>query len=62
MICFWSQVSAVDEDLGTNGDIKYSLYDGDGIPASEWFDIDRNTGEIKTKKSLTRKGNNNPLN
>ena len=50
-------MSAIDRDLGSNGDLEYSLYNGQGAEASEYFNINRNTGAITLKESLEEKGN-----
>ena len=40
-LCAWVlKVTAVDKDLGDNGDLDYSLYEGHGIPALNYFKID----------------------
>ena len=49
-------MTAFDKDLGARGDLTYSLYEGEDIPALAYFDIDPQTGEVTVKSDLTLKG------
>lgn len=44
------KVKAIDKDSGA--EVEYSIIDGKGGQASKLFEVDRETGEIKVKKSL----------
>ena len=50
------QVSAEDSDLGSNGDLTYTLYNGRSTEADEYFNINSRTGTVVLKKQLTGRG------
>lgn len=56
---FVLQVTARDKDQGPNGDINYSILQGQG-PQSNWFNIDSITGIITTLSQLDYEKNPNP--
>ena len=49
-------MTAIDSDLGSNGDLTYSLTDSDGTPATEWFTIEEGSGVIRLKQSVSSHG------
>lgn len=49
-------VKAADNDTGANGKISYYLQQNDkNVERTEEFQIDRETGELRTSKELIRK-------
>lgn len=46
------QVVAEDRDLGSNGDVEYLIYGGESTQASEYFQIQTDSGQITLKKTL----------
>lgn len=54
-VCLY-QVSAVDSDLGSNGDIAYNILDGEGQPASQFFQVAEDTGIITVRDSVAHLG------
>ena len=51
-------MSAVDADLGPNGDIEYSVIQDEGLmPAKDYLNINSDTGIVRVKHVLTHTGN-----
>ena len=49
------QVIAEDEDIGTNGEVEYEFVTSQSSrPDYEFFNIDRQTGEITVAKDIDR--------
>ena len=47
-------IEAADPDLGTNGEVRYSITATHPIGASGWFDLNMVTGELTTNEILNR--------
>lgn len=50
------QVQATDQDMENNAKISYSIYESNGTKASETFDIESSTGDLKLKKNALTLG------
>lgn len=48
---------ATDDDTGANGNVVYSIFNGENSKASEIFDVDPESGAIAVKESLENSGN-----
>lgn len=47
---------AIDKDYGRNALVSYTFSEGTGPEVKELFDINRQTGEVFTKRDLTEQG------